>query len=152
VKALLQRVSRASVSIHGKTAGAIDEGLVILVGITHSDSIDDVMFLVNKSVDLRIFSDDAGKMNLSLADIGGEALIVSQFTLYGDARRGRRPSYTDAGRPDQAIPLYEAFIAAYRDRGIHVETGEFGADMSVNIQNDGPVTLMLESEGESTQA
>lgn len=151
MKVLLQRVSRASVSIDNQIAGSIGQGLVVLVGITHTDTAADVAHLVNKSVDLRIFSDADGKMNLSLADVGGQALIVSQFTLYADARRGRRPSYTDAARPETAVPLYEAFITAFRDRGIHVETGEFGADMALDIQNSGPVTVMLESPDERSR-
>ena len=132
-------------SVRGEPQGAIGPGLVILLGIAHGDTPDAVRYLVNKTIDLRIFADIDGKMNLSLKDIGGQALIVSQFTLYGDTRRGRRPSYTAAARPETAIPLYEAFIRGIREQGIHVETGEFGADMSVEIRNDGPVTLMLES-------
>ena len=145
MRALLQRVSRAGVSVRGEPRGAIGPGLVILLGVAGNDTTDAVRYLVNKSIDLRIFADADGKMNLSLKDIGGQALIVSQFTLYGDTRRGRRPSYTAAARPETAIPLYEAFIQGFREQGIHVETGEFGADMSVEIRNDGPVTLMLES-------
>ncbi len=145
MRALLQRVSRAGVYVRGDPHGAIGRGLVILLGIAHDDTTEDVRYLVNKSIDLRIFGDADGKMNLSLRDICGQALIVSQFTLYGDTRRGRRPSYTEAARPETAIPLYEAFIQGFRAQGIHIETGEFGADMSVEIRNDGPVTLMLES-------
>ena len=145
MRALIQRVSRAGVSVRGEPHGAIGPGLVILLGIAHDDTPDAVRYLVNKTSDLRIFTDVDGKMNLSLKDIGGQALIISQFTLYGDTRRGRRLSYTAAARPETAIPLYEAFIRGIREQGIQVETGEFGADMSVEIRNDGPVTLMLES-------
>lgn len=147
MRALLQRVSRGGVVVDGGAPRTIGAGLVILLGVTHQDTDDDVDFLVRKIVDLRIFNDDDGKMNRSLRDIGGEALIVSQFTLYGDTRRGRRPSYTDAARPEQAIPLYERFITGIREEGVGVQTGEFGADMQVEIHNDGPVTLMLESPG-----
>ena len=145
MKALLQRVSRAGVSIDGRTPRTIGPGLVILLGIAPDDTETDVEYLVQKTIDLRIFNDNEGKMNLSLKDTGGEALIVSQFTLYGDARRGRRPSYTDAARPEIAIPLYERFVRETEARGVQVQTGEFGADMKVEIHNDGPVTLMLES-------
>lgn len=145
MRALLQRVTGAGVSINGAPQKRIGQGLVILLGITHTDATVDTDFLVNKIEGLRIFNDADGKMNLSLQDIGGDVLIASQFTLYGDARRGRRPSFTDAARPDIAIPLYKGFIEAFRSRGLRVTTGEFGADMKVEIQNDGPVTLMLES-------
>jgi len=145
LRALLQRVSRAGVSVNGASARSIGPGLVILLGIAVGDTPEDLNYLVRKTVDLRIFNDDEGKMNRSLLDTGGEALIVSQFTLYGDARKGRRPSYTDAARPEEAIPLYEAFVEAVREQGIDVQTGEFGADMQVEIHNDGPVTLILES-------
>jgi len=145
LRALLQRVSKAGVSVNGASARSIGPGLVILLGIAVGDTPEDLNYLVRKTVDLRIFNDDEGKMNRSLLDTGGEALIVSQFTLYGDARKGRRPSYTDAARPEEAIPLYEAFVEAVREQGIDVQTGEFGADMQVEIHNDGPVTLILES-------
>lgn len=145
MRALLQRVSKAGVSVNGASARSIGPGLVILLGIAVGDTPEDLNYLVRKTVDLRIFNDDEGKMNRSLLDTGGEALIVSQFTLYGDARKGRRPSYTDAARPEEAIPLYEAFVEAVREQGIDVQTGEFGADMQVEIHNDGPVTLILES-------
>ncbi len=145
MRALLQRVTRASVTVRGEPRGAIGPGLVILLGITHKDTPKDAQYLVKKSTDLRIFNDSEGKMNLSLKDVGGQALIVSQFTLYADTRRGRRPGYSNAARPETAIPLYEAYIRGFREQGIHTETGEFGADMSVEIQNDGPVTLMLDS-------
>ncbi len=145
MRALLQRVSRAGVSVEGQKRVTIGQGLVILLGITHGDTSGDVTYLVNKAVDLRIFNDNNGKMNFSLRDVGGAALIVSQFTLYGDARKGRRPNYTEAARPETAKALYEAFVDAFREQGISVETGEFGANMSVEIVNDGPVTITLES-------
>jgi len=145
MRALIQRVSSASVKISDKTVGKITEGLVILLGITHDDTEDDVKFLANKCINLRIFCDENDKMNCSLLDIGGEALIISQFTLYGDVRKGRRPGFSEAARPEHAIPLYEKFIQAVKDCKIKVATGEFGAKMLVDIKNDGPVTLMLES-------
>lgn len=146
MKALIQRVTRASVSVNGQVTGQIGHGLVILVGIANRDTPDDVTALVNKIANLRIFRDLDGKMNLSLTDVEGQALVVSQFTLYSDTRKGRRPSYNEAARPEKAIPLYESFIQTFQERGIAVETGEFGADMTVDIQNSGPVTLMLESD------
>ena len=146
MRALIQRVSSASVKISDKTVGKITEGLVILLGITHDDTEDDVKFLANKCINLRIFCDENDKMNCSLLDIGGEALIISQFTLYGDVRKGRRPGFSEAARPEHAIPLYEKFIQAVKEYEIKVETGEFGAKMLVDIKNDGPVTLMLESK------
>ena len=145
MRALVQRVTAGRVEIDGECVGKIERGLVILLGVTHQDTPEDVRFLVEKCVNLRIFEDDAGKMNRSLLDIGGEALIVSQFTLYGDAAHGRRPSFTAAARPETAIPLYEAFIEAVRSYGVRTETGRFGADMQLAIFNDGPVTLMVES-------
>mgnify|MGYP000774816649 CR=1 FL=1 len=145
MRALVQRVSAASVRIDGEIAGEIGPGLMILLGITHSDTEQDVRFLADKCVNLRIFVDENDKMNRSLLDIGGAALIVSQFTLYGDAAHGRRPSFTEAARPETAIPLYEAFIEAVRAAGVPVQTGRFGADMKLEIHNDGPVTLLVES-------
>lgn len=145
MKALIQRVSRAAVCIEGETVGRIGSGLVIFLGITHDDDADHCRYLADKCVNLRVFSDEAGKMNLALTEVGGEALIVSQFTLYGDSRKGRRPSYTDAAVPEKAIPLYEMFIAEVARTGVKVATGRFGADMEVEIHNDGPVTLMVES-------
>lgn len=146
MRALIQRVSSGSVKISDKTVGKIGQGLVILLGITHDDTEADVKFLADKCVNLRIFCDEDDKMNRSLLDIGGEALIISQFTLYGDARKGRRPGFSEAARPKHAIPLYENFIQAVKERKIKVATGEFGAEMLVDIKNDGPVTLMLESK------
>ena len=148
MRALLQRVTKAGVSVGGAPPRSIGPGLAILLGIAHDDNESDVDYLVQKTVELRIFSDAEGKMNRSLGDTGGEMLVVSQFTLYGDARKGRRPSYTDAAKPEVAIPLYERFVHEVRARGVRVETGEFGADMQVEIHNDGPVTLMLESQSD----
>lgn len=145
MRALVQRVSSASVTIEGEVAGEISHGLAILLGITHSDTVDDAVFLADKCANLRIFCDPDDKMNLSLLDVKGGALIISQFTLYGDSRKGRRPSFTDAARPEHAIPLYEKFISEMKGKGIPVATGRFGACMSVNIVNEGPVTLMVES-------
>jgi len=145
MRALVQRATRGAVDIAGERVGEIAGGLVVLLGITHSDTAEDAEFLAEKCVNLRIFEDDAGKMNRSLLDAGGELLIVSQFTLYGDASHGRRPSFTEAARPEAAIPLYEKFIGLCRGYGIRTATGKFGADMLVSIENDGPVTIMVES-------
>ena len=122
----------------------IERGFCLLVGFTHSDSADQVVWMAEKIAGLRIFTDPEGKMNLGLADVGGGVLVVSQFTLYGDTQKGRRPSFIDAARPEQAIPLYERFVAELRGKGLSVGTGEFGADMQVELVNDGPVTLILE--------
>lgn len=145
MRALIQRVSGAAVRINGEVVGSIGRGLVIFVGITHDDNANHCRYLADKCVGLRVFADAAGKMNLSLSEVGGEALIVSQFTLYGDSRKGRRPSYTDAADPELATPLYLQFIEEVGHHGITVATGRFGAEMEVEIHNDGPVTLMLES-------
>ena len=144
MRALIQRVSQASVTVEGQVTGSIMQGYVILVGVTHDDSHQDAEWLANKIVGLRLFEDDAGKMNLSIVDIGGSALVVSQFTLYANASKGRRPSFTSAARPDHAEPLVSFLADAIQAKGVHVETGVFGAMMSVEIFNDGPVTLMLE--------
>jgi D-tyrosyl-tRNA(Tyr) deacylase len=144
VRVVLQRVSRASVTIGGRIVGAIDRGFCLLVGFTHSDTAAEVDWMAEKVAGLRLFSDAQDKMNLGLDEVGGAVLVVSQFTLYGDAAKGRRPSFIDAARPELAIPLYERFVAQLRAKGLTVETGEFGAMMAVEIQNDGPVTLMLE--------
>jgi D-tyrosyl-tRNA(Tyr) deacylase len=144
MRVVLQRVSRASVTIDGRTAGAVGRGFCLLVGLTHGDTEATVDWMAEKVAGLRLFSDAEGKMNLGLDDVGGGVLIVSQFTLYGDAAKGRRPSFIDAARPEQAIPLYERFVSALRGRGLDVATGEFGAHMDVEIHNDGPVTLILE--------
>jgi D-tyrosyl-tRNA(Tyr) deacylase len=141
---VLQRVSAASVTIDGRVAGAIGAGFCLLVGFTHADTTVQVDWMAEKVAGLRLFSDSEGKMNLGLQETGGAVLVVSQFTLYGDAGKGRRPSFIDAARPETAIPLYERFIGALQDRGLEVATGEFGADMQVSIENDGPVTLILD--------
>jgi len=146
MRIVLQRVSQASVSIAGRIVGRIDRGFCLLLGITHGDTAAEADWLAEKVAGLRLFSDAEGRMNLGLADVGGSVLAVSQFTLYGDASKGRRPSFIAAARPEEAEPLYQAFIAALRARGLAVETGEFGAAMLVEIQNDGPVTLILERD------
>jgi len=145
MKAVVQRVSRASVTVDGETVGAIGPGLMILLGVTHRDGEEQARWLANKVAGLRIYEDAEGKMNRSLLDEGGSALVVSQFTLYGDCRKGRRPSFTDAARPEVAEPLCERFIGLLREAGVgQVESGVFGAHMTVEIHNDGPVTLILE--------
>ncbi len=144
MRVVLQRVTRASVSIDGRVTGAIDRGFCVLVGFTHSDTAAEVDWMADKVGGLRLFSDAQDKMNLGLDEVGGGILVISQFTLYGDAAKGRRPSFIDAARPEVAIPLYERFVSALRGKGLKVETGEFGAMMQVDIQNDGPVTLVLE--------
>jgi D-aminoacyl-tRNA deacylase len=132
------------VSIDGRTAGAIGRGFCLLVGLTHGDTDATVDWMAEKVAGLRLFPDADGKMNLGLDEVGGGVLVISQFTLYGDSAKGRRPSFIDAARPETAIPLYERFVGALRARGLEVATGEFGADMQVEIHNDGPVTLILE--------
>lgn len=148
MRVLLQRVSRAEVRVREADAtrvvGAIGRGYALLVGFTHADGPAQVQWMAEKVSGLRLFADADDKMNLGLADVGGAVLVVSQFTLYGDAQKGRRPSFVDAARPETAIPFYEAFIAALRSAGLAVATGEFGAMMDVELVNDGPVTLWLE--------
>lgn len=144
MRIVLQRVTRAAVSIAGRTVGRIDRGFCLFLGITHGDGVAEADWLADKVAGLRLFNDADGKMNLGLAEVGGGVLVISQFTLYGDASKGRRPSFIAAARPEEAVPLYEAFITGLRARGLAVETGEFGAAMVVDIQNDGPVTLILE--------
>ena len=144
MRAVVQRVSQASVAVGGEVAGAIGPGLMILLGVTHDDEPADADWLARKIAGLRIFEDSAGKLNLSLLDVEGQALVVSQFTLYADARKGRRPSFVDAARPEVAEPLVQRFADTLRQHGIQVEMGVFGAHMLVEIHNDGPVTLMLE--------
>jgi D-tyrosyl-tRNA(Tyr) deacylase len=144
MRVVLQRVSQASVAIEGRVVGAIERGFCLLVGFTHRDGGDQVDWMADKVAGLRLFSDAEGKMNLGLAEVQGAVLVISQFTLYGDVAKGRRPSFIDAARPETAIPLYERFVAALRSRGMTVATGEFGADMQVEIHNDGPVTLILD--------
>jgi D-tyrosyl-tRNA(Tyr) deacylase len=146
MKALIQRVKNSSVSIDGKQKAIIGQGLLILLGITDTDTHAAADWLASKLAQLRVFSDSEGKMNLSLLDFGGEALVVSQFTLYGDARKGNRPSYIQAARPEKAEPLYEYFVAELQKHlSTPVQTGVFGADMQVSLINDGPVTIMIES-------
>jgi len=146
MRALVQRVACGSVEIGGETAGSIGEGLVILLGVGPQDSEADVSYLAEKCANLRIFTDSEDKMNLSLLDVKGEALVISQFTLYGDCRRGRRPSFSDAAPPALAEPLYESFVKTLASYGVKVATGRFAADMLVKIHNDGPVTLIVESK------
>jgi D-aminoacyl-tRNA deacylase len=144
MRVLLQRVSRAEVRVGERVAGRIARGYLLLVGLTHADDEARLVWMADKVVGLRLFADADDKMNLALGDVGGALLVVSQFTLYGDAAKGRRPTFVDAARPEVAIPLYERFVALLRERGVPVETGEFGAMMDVELVNDGPVTLWLE--------
>jgi D-tyrosyl-tRNA(Tyr) deacylase len=146
MRAVVQRVSKARVLVNGRIAGKIDIGLVVLLGVGETDTSDAARYLAEKTATLRIFADEAGKMNLSLVDIRGAALVVSQFTLYGDARGQRRPSFIKAARPDKANQLYEDYCAALRDFGVSVQTGIFQAMMSLELTNDGPVTILLDSE------
>ncbi|KAA3611003.1 MAG: D-tyrosyl-tRNA(Tyr) deacylase [Calditrichaeota bacterium] len=146
MRALIQRVAKGSVSIDGNTVGEIAQGLVLMLGIKKDDTIEDVKFVANKCVNLRIFNDTQGNLNKSLLEIGGEMLIISQFTLYGDSRKGRRPGFSDAAPPEIAEPLYEKFIEEIKLNSVRVATGKFGAMMQVFIQNDGPVTLIVESK------
>jgi D-aminoacyl-tRNA deacylase len=146
MRVVVQRSKDASVTVDGEVTGQITKGLVLLVGVTHADKEEDALFLADKISNLRIFEDADGKMNLSLMDVGGEILSVSQFTLYGDCRKGRRPNFMEAARPDQAIQLYEVFNSMLREKGIRVETGIFGAMMDVQLINDGPVTLIVDSK------
>jgi len=144
MRTLLQRVSRAEVRVAGVVKGRIGRGFCLLVGFTHDDGAEQVAWMADKVRGLRLFGDAEGKMNLALGDVAGAVLVVSQFTLYGDARKGRRPSFIDAAPPDAAEALYRQFVARLRDDGVGVETGEFGAMMEVDLVNDGPVTLWLE--------
>jgi D-tyrosyl-tRNA(Tyr) deacylase len=146
VRAVIQRVTSASVTVDGRVAGEIRAGLLVLLGVSRTDNPESAAYLAEKIVNLRIFSDAAGKMNLSLLDTGGSALVVSQFTLYGDTRGGRRPSYIQAAPPEEANRLYEEFVRSMRALGVKVETGVFQADMRVELVNDGPVTILLDSE------
>jgi D-tyrosyl-tRNA(Tyr) deacylase len=146
MRAVVQRVRRATVVIDEETVAAIERGLLILLGVAATDEADDVQWLADKTANLRIFNDEAGKMNLSVADVGGSLLVVSQFTLYGDCRKGRRPSFITAAPPDRAVPLYEAFVNELRALGLPVQTGRFGARMQVELVNDGPVTLILDTK------
>lgn len=144
MRAVVQRVSHASVTVDGEVVGSIGSGLAILVGVTHGDGADEADWLARKITGLRIFEDRAGKLNLSLLDVAGQALVVSQFTLYGDVRKGRRPSFVDAARPEKAEPLIQRFADTLSQLGVATEMGVFGAHMLVEIHNDGPVTLIVE--------
>ena len=148
MRAVVQRVTEAKVRVADELVGEIGRGLVVLLGVARDDSIEDCDYLVEKIVNLRIFDDDAGKMNLSLLDVEGAMLVVSQFTLFGDVRRGRRPSYTDAAEPFKANQLYEQFVHGAKARQIKVQTGIFQAMMSVSLSNDGPVTILIDSKKE----
>lgn len=149
MKAVIQRVTRASVQVEGKIVGQIDSGLLVLLGVAKGDGETDGRYLIEKIRMLRIFSDEQGKMNRSLVDIGGSILLVSQFTLLGRTANGRRPSFDEAAPPDEAKQLYEQVVAGLRDHGTHVETGVFAAHMQVELLNDGPVTFVLDSRGTS---
>ena len=145
MRVVIQRVSEASVTVDQKTVGAIGQGLVVLLGVAQGDTSQEAKSLAEKTAGLRIFEDDAGKMNRSVEEIGGSLLVVSQFTLLGDCRKGRRPGFTDAAPPELADQLYEEYVAALRRRGVNVATGVFRADMQVALVNDGPVTMLLDS-------
>jgi D-tyrosyl-tRNA(Tyr) deacylase len=144
MRAILQRVSKASVTVDGQVISSIGPGLLILLGIGHGDGEEQAAFLADKIANLRIFEDEAGKTNLSVLDVQGAAIVVSQFTLYADTRKGRRPSFTDAALPDVAAPLVERFVELLRGQGVPTQTGKFGAHMQVEIHNNGPVTIWLE--------
>ncbi len=145
MRAVVQRVSSASVVVEDEVVGRIDHGFLVLLGVSQSDTQDDVIFLAGKIAGLRVFEDDDGKMNRSLTDVEGKMLVVSQFTLYGDCRKGRRPSFVAAAPPERADELYRSFVAEVRGQGVEVETGRFQAHMDVSLVNDGPVTLLLDS-------
>lgn len=147
MKVIIQRVTEAKITIDSSIERSIGKGFVVLLGITHGDTGADADFLAEKCCGLRIFEDDDGKMNVSLKDVGGELLIVSNFTLYGDCRKGKRPSFTEAAAPAEAMPLYEYFVEKCKSYDVNVQTGEFGADMQINLINDGPITLEIESCG-----
>ncbi len=145
MRVVVQRVKHSSVAVDANIVGKINEGLLILLGIKNGDTEKDVTWLANKVVSLRIFEDENGKMNKELKEINGSILLISQFTLYGDCVKGKRPSFIEAAKPEIAIPLYEKFIDTLKNQGINVETGIFGADMKVDLLNDGPVTLVIDS-------
>ena len=146
MKVVLQRVAHASVTVDEKVIGKIQRGFLLLVGVTHDDAMEDMEYLVRKIVQMRIFEDEEGKLNRSIQDIGGEILSVSQFTLYADTKKGNRPSFSKAAPGDVALEMFEQFNGLLRDTGIPVETGQFGADMKVELLNDGPVTILLDSK------
>lgn len=146
MRAVLQRVTRSKVVVDGEIVGSIGKGLNVLLGISKYDTMEDISYLKDKIINLRIFEDEEGKMNRSLLDVGGEILLISQFTLYGDCRKGRRPNFMDALGGDEAKKIYDEFVKSLKETGIKVETGIFGAHMEVTIDNDGPVTLIVESK------
>ncbi|MBU5454325.1 D-aminoacyl-tRNA deacylase [Caproiciproducens sp. MSJ-32] len=146
MRAVVQRVTSSKVIIDNKVVGSINKGLNVLIGISKEDTVDDLKYMKDKILNLRIFEDKDGKMNLSLLDVKGEILVISQFTLYGDCRKGRRPNFMEAEAGEKAKALYDNFVAMLKEASIKVETGEFGANMKVDIQNDGPVTLMIDSK------
>ena len=148
MRAVIQRVTASAVTVDGEVVGQIGKGLNVLLGVGEDDTEADARYMADKILGLRCFSDDDSKFNLSLLDVQGSVLAISQFTLFGDCRKGRRPSFTGAARPEKAVPLYEAVVKRLRDRGVPVETGEFGAHMDVEIENDGPVTLLIDSKKE----
>jgi D-tyrosyl-tRNA(Tyr) deacylase len=147
MRAVVQRVRYAKVTVEGALRGAVEEGFCVLLGVTHGDTSEDARWLAEKIAHLRVFSDDQGKMNRSLLDIQGGVLVISQFTLYGDCRKGRRPSFVEAAPPEEAERLYEEFVANLRNCNVPVETGSFGAEMDVSLCNNGPVTLIIETSG-----
>ena len=146
MRAVVQRVTNADVKIDDRVNGKIDDGLLVLLGVGNGDTEEDMKYIADKIIKLRIFSDENDKMNLSLEDVGGSMLVISQFTLYGDCSHGRRPYFGNAMEPVSANEMYEKFVAYIKEQGIHTETGEFGADMKVSLTNDGPVTIILESK------
>ncbi|MGG7619765.1 D-aminoacyl-tRNA deacylase [Bacillus coreaensis] len=146
MRVVVQRSKEASVTVDGQTIGEITKGFVLLVGITHGDTMEDAKYVAEKIVNLRVFEDQEGKMNLSLSQVEGEILSISQFTLYGDCRKGRRPNFMEAAHPDHASVIYDQFNQLLREQGVKVETGQFGAMMDVALINDGPVTLIIESK------
>ncbi|MBM3944266.1 MAG: D-tyrosyl-tRNA(Tyr) deacylase [SAR202 cluster bacterium] len=145
MRALIQRVGRASVTVGGETVGAIGKGFVVLIGVSDEDTLDDARYITDKTVNLRIFNDPDGKFNLSALDVKAQLLLVSQFTLYGDTRKGRRPSFIHAARPEKAEELFNQTVGLFRESGLKVETGRFQTEMVVSLDNDGPVTIMLDS-------
>ncbi|KGR78631.1 D-aminoacyl-tRNA deacylase [Ureibacillus manganicus] len=146
MRVVIQRSKQASVTVDGKVTGAIDKGYVLLVGLTHTDTIDDVKYVAKKVAEMRVWEDEEGKMNHSIIEHGGDILSVSQFTLYAETKKGRRPSFIEAARPEAALPLWEAFNDELKKHGLKVETGVFGAMMDVSLINDGPVTVIVESK------
>lgn len=146
MRAVIQRVSRAKVTIDGAVHGEIGKGFLVLLGVCEGDTEAEAVYLADKCVGLRVFTDENDKMNLAAADVGGGLLVISQFTLYGDCKKGKRPNFMRAAKPELAVPLYERFLARCRESGLPVETGVFGADMAVELVNDGPVTILMDTE------